>query len=75
MILFEYICENQKIVSGLVRYGVLPVDIEFKIRVYRTYLEHRQSAKRVQAVENTAKQIGGSFRNVYGIIQKMEQEV
>lgn len=75
MTLFEYVCENQRILTTLVQLGVVPCDINHNVTVYRKYLEYRQTCRRMQAVENVAQDVRQSSRNVFTIIQKMEQKV
>ena len=75
MILFEYICEHQEIVNGMIRLGMIPTDINHKIRVYRAYLEYRQTNKRMQAVQNVADDFGQCTSNIYKIVERMEQTV
>ena len=75
MILYEFVCENQKIVGTLISSGVIPTNIHFNISVYKSYLTHRQTCKRIQAVENTAQDYGNCFNNIYNIVRRMEQSV
>ena len=75
MKLYDFICENEEKVVTLVKYKVIPDNIEQNIVAYRTYLEYRQTCRRTQAIENTAWDIKQSDRNTLRIIQKMEQEV
>lgn len=75
MILFEYICENQPIVERLIKIGVVPIDINHRIKVYRSYLEYRQTNKRMQSISNVADDFKQTASNIYKIIERMEQEV
>jgi hypothetical protein len=75
MTIFEYICEHQPMVSGMVKAGIIPVDIHHKIKVYRCYLEHRQSCKRMQAIENVSIDMKQCTSTIYKIVERMEQTV
>ena len=75
MILYEYVCEHQDIIKDLIKLGMIPVDINHKVKVYRLYLEHRQTCKRMQAVENVSIDTGQCSSNIYKIVERMEQKV
>lgn len=75
MILFEYICENQPIVERLIKIGVVPIDINHRIKVYRAYLEYRQTNKRMQSISNVADDFKMSYRNADRIIKRMGQNI
>lgn len=75
MTIFEYICINQNIVSGMVHVGIIPVDIDRHVEVYRKYLEYRQNCKMVQSIQNVADDFKMSYRNTDRIIKKMGQNV
>lgn len=75
MILFEYICENQPIVERLIKIGVVPIDINHRVKVYRAYLEYRQTYKMVQSIQNVADDFNMSYRNADRIIKRMGQNI
>ena len=75
MKLYDFVCNNEKIVSALVRYGVVPCNINANVETYNKYLEHRKTCKRTQALENAAQDTKQSSRNVSYIVEKMEQEI
>ena len=64
----------EKVVT-LVKYKVMPENIEQNVIVYRKYLEYRQTCRRTQAIENVSWDVKQSDRNVLRIVQKMEQEI
>ena len=75
MTIFEYICEHQSMVTGMVKAGIIPVDIHHKIKVYRCYLEYRQTNKRMQAIENVSIDMKQCSSTIYKIVERMEQTV
>jgi len=75
MKLYDFVCENEEIIRPLIKAGVIPIDINNKVKVYRTYLEQRQDNGRMQAAQNTADETKQSIRNVFRIVERMEQGV
>ena len=75
MILFEYICENQLIIERMIKMGVVPIDINHRVKVYRAYLEYRQTYKMVQSIQNVADDFNMSYRNADRIIKRMGQNI
>lgn len=75
MKLFDYLCDNHFIVNDLIKLGVIPVDIDFKIRVYTRYLEYRQRDKRMESIYKVAADFNNCDSNIYKIVKAMEQTV